>query len=386
MEQTYHFHVITIACASVFLSQLGMMMYLPALPALALSLQTTDALTSLALPIYLVGMALPMLFLGKWGAWIGLKPVLMLSLVVFAISSTLAALSTDVEVFLCARFTQGLGASGISVMARSLIAHHFKGNELAKALSLLSIAFVVSLGIGQYAGALLMSAFGWPVIFYVLALGSVVLIVIIYRYLLNSPRANETPVCWGHYLSIARHLPFLRAAFIGGLGYGIIIAFNTAAPAIFQRTYQWSVNDYGRLGWGMSLAYLLGSFSVSQYVSTLGRTRLSALAITLMLFASTVMLIGVWATPSALLLWLPYCLIVFSQAINYPISLSEASESSPVTGPYAMALCGLIHQVLAAVIGVLISVTAAQEPLWLTSICLLLALMVLSLKASTKRS
>lgn len=78
MIQAHRSIVITIACLSVFLAQLGMMMFLPALPAITLSLQTTEQLTSLALPVYLLGMALPMLFLGKWGARIGLKPVLML--------------------------------------------------------------------------------------------------------------------------------------------------------------------------------------------------------------------------------------------------------------------------------------------------------------------
>ena len=386
MNQAHRSIVITIACLSVFLAQLGMMMFLPALPTITLSLHTTEQLTSLALPVYLLGMALPMLFLGKWGARIGLKPVLMMSLVVFAISSTLAALSTHIEIFLSARFTQGLGASGISVMARALVAHHFKGNELANALSLLSTAFVVSIGIGQYAGALLVSTFGWPSLFNTLALGAVVLMAIVYRYLLNSPTLSNTHVCWGNYLTIARHRPFLRAALVGGLGYAIIIAFNTAAPAMFQTIYQWSTNDYGRLGWGMSLAYLLGSLSVSRYVSTLGRTQLSAFAITFMLFASTVMLIGLWATPHAVLLWLPYCLLVFGQAINYPISLSEASEHSPITGPYAMALCGLIHQVLAAVIGVLVSAMGVQEPLWLASICLILAIMVLTLKVTGQKA
>ena len=57
--------LISMSCLAVFLSQLGMMMYLPALPAIAQALNTTHDLTSLALPVYLAGMALPMLL---WGA------------------------------------------------------------------------------------------------------------------------------------------------------------------------------------------------------------------------------------------------------------------------------------------------------------------------------
>lgn len=44
----------------------------------------------------------------------------------------------------------------------------------------------------------------------------------------------------------------------GGLGYGVIVAFNTAAPLILQESFHWSAIEYGLLGWPISAAYLLG--------------------------------------------------------------------------------------------------------------------------------
>ena len=96
-----------------------------------------------------------------------------------------------------------------------------------------------------------------------------------------------------------------------------------------------------------------------------------------MVLAGIVMLLGVISYPTfAGLLWLPYCFIVFGQAISYPVSLSEASGNSPFDGPYSMALCGLIHQLVAACVGVTISLTGVQNPLHLAIICLLLAAVV----------
>ena len=378
--------LVSMSCLAVFLSQLGMMMYLPALPSIAQALNTTQHLTSLALPVYLAGMALPMLLWGKWGAAFGIQRIIMLSLLLFSISSALLSLCTQIETFISLRFAQGLGASGISVMARSLIAQHFKGSELAKALSWLSIAFVISLGIGQYAGAVLMSAFGWPVIFWGLGAAALILMIGVYAYLPDSPQVIHTPVRWRHYLTLVRHRPFLLPALIGGLGYGIIIGFNTAAPSIFQNTYQWSAYDYGQLGWAMSLAYLLGSLSVNRYVTGLGQSTMSRVAIRMMLAASAVMIAGVWiSSTTALLLWLPYGLVICGQAIIYPISLSQASEHSPVGGPYAMALCGFIHQVLAALIGAAVSVLGVQQPEALAGICLLLVVMVVGVKIMQSR-
>ena len=332
-------------------------------------------------------MALPMLMWGKWGAAFGIQRIIMLSLLLFSISSALLSLCTQIETFISLRFVQGLGASGLSVMARSLIAQHFKGSELAKALSWLSIAFVISLGIGQYAGAVLMRAFSWPVIFWGLGAAALIQIIVVYAYLPDSPQVNPTPVCWRHYLTLMQHLPFLLAVLMGGLGYGIIIGFNTAAPSIFQNTYQWSAYDYGQLGWAISLAYLLGSLYVNRHVAVLGQTTMSRVAIRVMLAASTLMMASLWINSThALLLWLPYCLIVFGQAVNYPVSLSLASEHSPVDGPYAMALCGFIHQMLATLIGATVSVLGVQHPVALAGICLLLVIMVVVVKIMQSRA
>ena len=367
----------TISCMAVFFAQLGMMMYLPAIPSIAQSLNATQSLTSLSLPVYLVGMAVPMLLWGKWGATWGIKPVLIASLLMFSLSSALLAVCAQIETFLCLRFVQGLGASGMSVMARSLVAQHFKGDQLTKVLSWLSIAFVISLGVGQYAGSILMSSFDWPATFWCLAIGAALLAGLVHHGLSECRQTSNTPACWGHYLTIVRHAPFLRCALMGGLGYAIIIGFNTAGPSIFQTTYEWSASDYGVLGWAMSLAYLLGSLTVNRHVLIRGQPQLSAIATGIMVVACIVMIVGVMTNPTcAALLWVPYCLIVFGQAISYPISLSQASDHSPVSGPYSMALCGLIHQMIAAFVGVTVSLLNVQNPLYLAAICLLLATMV----------
>lgn len=364
-------------CLSVCLAQLGMMMYLPGISAITQAMNTRSHLTSLSLPAYLVGMAVPMLIWGKWGAMFGLKKLLIVSLALFGLCSVLLAMCTQIEAFITLRLIQGIGASGMSVIARSLTAHYFKGPALAKALSWLSIAFVFSLGTGQYVGALLISAAGWSATFWVLGVGAILHIGWVYRYLPDSRQAHGIPSSWGHYVMIIRHLPFLFPALTGGVGYGIIMGFSTAAPSILQTTYHWSVNDYGALGWAVSLAYLLGSLSINRWVSTYGQKTLSRIATRIMLLASVLMLMGLMANRScALLLWLPYCGIVFGQAMNYPISLSKACEYSPVSGPYSMALCGFIHQLLAAFIGTTVSLLTLRHPLPLALICLLLAVLV----------
>ncbi|WP_458725606.1 multidrug effflux MFS transporter [Pseudomonas mandelii] len=365
-----------VTCSTVFLAQLGMSIYLPALPDIARGLSADASQVSWGLAVYLIGMALPMLFWGSLGQRIGRKPVLLAALGIYGLGNLALPLSQSLETFLFWRLVQGMGASGISVMARVLIRDSFRGDLLAKALSWISISFVVALGIGQYLGSIIQVALGWPAIFYLLGGASLLMAMAVVR--VTFPLLNEEPVqssAWPSYWRILRDRAFLLPALAGGLGYGVIIAFNTAAPLILQGPFNWSAVEYGLLGWPISAAYFLGALGVNAFVLRTGQRWLMTAGVGLVLGGSAVMLLGsIAGTSVALLLWLPYCFAVFGQSLNYPISLSLANDGSPVGGAYAMALSGFIHQLMAAIIGAIASLIASQQAWPLSLFCTLLAL------------
>ncbi|WP_392886096.1 MFS transporter [Pseudomonas migulae] len=365
-----------VTCSTVFLAQLGMSIYLPALPEMARYLSADASQVSWGLAVYLIGMALPMLFWGSLGQRIGRKPVLLAALGIYGAGNLALPLGQTLESFLFFRLVQGIGASGISVMARVLIRDSFRGDLLAKALSWLSISFVVALGIGQYLGSVIQVALGWPAIFYLLGSVSLLLAMVVAR--VTFPMRTEDTVqssAWPSYWRILRDRAFLLPALTGGLGYGVIIAFNTAAPLILQGHFNWSAVEYGLLGWPISAAYFLGALGVNGFVLRTGQRRLMTAGVGLVLSGSLVMLLGsITGSSLALLFWLPYCVAVFGQSLNYPISLSLANDGSPIGGAYAMALSGFIHQLMAATIGGIASLIASQQAWPLSLLCTLLAL------------
>ena len=365
-----------VTCSTVFLAQLGMSIYLPALPAIADHLSVSASQVSWGLAVYLIGMALPMLFWGSLGQRLGRKPVLIAALGIYGVSNLALPVGDTLESLLFFRLVQGIGASGISVMARVLIRDTFRGDLLAKALSWISISFVVALGIGQYLGSIIQVALGWPAIFFLLGGVSLAMAMIVARITFPvRPEENAQPSAWSSYWRILRHRAFLLPALTGGLGYGVIIAFNTAAPLILQGPFNWSAVEYGLLGWPISAAYFLGAVVVNGFVLRTGQYRLMSAGVALVLGGSAVMLLASVATTSiALLFWLPYCFAVFGQSLNYPTSLSQANDGAPVGGAYAMALSGFIHQLMAAAIGAIASLIASEQAWPLSLLCTLLGL------------
>ncbi|RON90166.1 MFS transporter [Pseudomonas fluorescens] len=364
-----------ITCCTVFLAQLGMSIYLPALPEIADRLHAEPAHVAWGLSIYLVGMALPMLLWGSLAQRIGRKPVLLSALGLYGVANLALPLGSTLESFLLLRLIQGVGASGISVMARVLIRDSFRGDLLAKALSWISISFVVALGIGQYLGSIIQVTLGWQAIFYLLGITCLLMAMIVSRVNFATLEEAQTKAsAWRVYRHILIHRAFLLPALAGGLGYGVIIAFNTAAPLILQGPFNWSTVDYGLLGWPISAAYFLGALVVNRFVLRAGQHRLMTLGVVLVMAGCGVMLLGsLTASSIALLLWLPYCVAVFGQSLNYPISLSRANDGAPVAGAYAMALSGFIHQLMAAMIGAIASLVASPSAWPLALLCSLLA-------------
>ncbi|MGN7936544.1 MFS transporter [Pseudomonas sp. 22447] len=365
-----------VTCTTVFLAQLGMSIYLPALPDMARDLGDDASRVSWGLPVYLIGMALPMLAWGSLSQGLGRKPVLLAALALYGLANLALPLGTGVEAFLAFRLIQGIGASGISVMARVLIRDSFSGNLLAKSLAWLSIAFVIALGIGQYLGSLIQAAFGWAAIFQGLGAASLVMAAAVSRA--RFPRLTEEKngqPAWRVYGQILKHPGFLLPALAGGLGYGVIIAFNTAAPLILRDSFHWSAIEYGLLGWPISAAYLLGALVVNACVLRIGQRRLMGWGIALVLGGSATMLAASLSLGSvAVLFWLPYCFAVFGQSLNYPISLSLANEGSPIPGAYAMALSGFLHQWMASLIGAMASLLLSEQAWPLAALCTLLAM------------
>jgi hypothetical protein len=219
-------------------------------------------------------------------------------------------------------------------------------------------------------------ALGWPAIFYLLGGVSLLMATVVARVSFAVlVEDNIQPSVWPSYWRILRDRAFLLPALTGGLGYGVIIAFNTAAPLILQGPFNWSAVEYGLLGWPISAAYFLGALGVNALVLRTGQRRLMTVGVALVLTGSAMMLLGsIIGTSIALLFWLPYCVAVFGQSLTYPISLSLANDGSPIGGAYAMALSGFIHQLMAAIIGGVASLIASQQAWPLSLLCTLLAL------------
>ncbi|MCA1214213.1 multidrug effflux MFS transporter [Bacillus amyloliquefaciens] len=148
---------------------LSLDMYLPALPEVAADLHTTASLAQLSLTFCLLGLAVGQIVVGPLSDMIGRRKPLILSLLLYTLSSLLCAFSPSVSFLIVMRFIQGFtGAAGI-VIARASARDMYSGKELTAFFSLLMLVNGAAPILAPITGGFILQFAGWKIVFVVLA-------------------------------------------------------------------------------------------------------------------------------------------------------------------------------------------------------------------------
>ncbi|MCA3668627.1 MAG: MFS transporter, partial [Methylobacterium sp.] len=108
----------------VMLSMLGPLtlnILVPSLPGMVDSLKAPKESVQLTLSLYLLGMAVGQLMLGPLADRFGRRPVLLVALVLYILSSLAAYLAPNVEMLIVARILQSFGATAGITLGRTMI-------------------------------------------------------------------------------------------------------------------------------------------------------------------------------------------------------------------------------------------------------------------------
>ncbi len=202
-------------------------MILPALSATGASLGVPPAKAGLAMSVYLLSLGATPLVFGPVSDRYGRKPLLVLGSAVLVIGGLGCATSHSLPVLLAWRAVQGAGAASLS-MSMAIIRDLYEGRVAHQKMSHVIVAINVVPMIAPLAGAQLLAAGGWRLLYVVLtALGFILLLVTSLGFAESAtpdPGRRLTPSGMLHdYLRVFRH-PLCR---------GYILISSAAMGAIF---------------------------------------------------------------------------------------------------------------------------------------------------------
>lgn len=347
--------IMALSCLLVFMAQMATTIYLPSLPIVAHDFGMSRSYAALSISAFVIGAAAPVVLWGVAADRYGRRGPLLTSLALFVLTSALIALIRSPEGLLVLRALQGIGAGGSAIIARILVRDRWSGDELARRLSVLSIAFITAMGGGQFLGGLIGRYSHWETGFVVLGAVGAIAAALTFTVPFEPSRAVQPPsevlrIC----LAVARQPAFLLPALAGGAGFATIVMLQEVSPFVFQQHFGLATDEYGSLGLLLGAAYFAGAMTVNRFVARAGSARLMT-AGSLVMTAAGVLMIVLWSVPGlphsgALVAFVAlYCVTTFGQSVLFPNSMAAAVSSRPGHGAYAVSLCGFLQQSMAGI-------------------------------------
>lgn len=243
--------------------------YLPALPAMADSLDAPASLLQMTLSVYLLGIAIFPLVLTPISDAIGRKPVLAAALICYATLSAACALALNAEMLVLFRLFQAAAGGVVMTVARAVVADQYSGDALSRAMSHVMLIFTIAPVIAPLCGSLLLELAGWRAIFWALMVYG--LIGVVAAWSLNETLPAERRRSYNlaslrdGYVEIARSRETRRYLYLTFWSATFFFAMLTSAPFIFIEEHGFTALQFG---------YVFATISASAFLANILNARL----------------------------------------------------------------------------------------------------------------
>lgn len=279
---------VALAAALMALTALGIDSMLPALPAIGEALGVASANhRQFVITAFLIGFGAAQLVYGPLSDRFGRRPVLLVALGCYVVTSAVAAIAHSFVLLLVARVAMGTAAAGSRVVTVALVRDCYSGRAMARVMSLVFIVFMAAPIFAPTVGQVILSAGGsWRTIFWgVGGAGGIVFLWFALRMSETLARDRRQSLRPGRVLADYGLMLRDRAA----VGYTIATALLSGALYGFIGSIQQVMSDvFGKpqlltvVFASVAGTMALGSFLNSRIVMRLGMRVISHTALTLL--------------------------------------------------------------------------------------------------------
>lgn len=287
---------IILLAAIAALPPLAVDMYLPAIPAIAAQLGAEVATIQNSLSIFLLGFGLGMLLLGPLSDRFGRKPLALLGLSSFALTSFIVGNIHSTDVFMTARFFQGLLGSGASVVIPAIIRDCY-GKDTAKGMSSVMMIMLLAPLLAPLLGSGVLHFLPWQFIFYSQAAYGVLLMALTVMFLKETHPGHEGPPprlltgFFRNYRIIFSHRRAWFDLFSSLLSALAFFTYLTSVSFIYITYFGVSETLFGVLFAFSAAALILANFVNVRAVGRMGPRRMLAAGLSLAISAAVLLLI-----------------------------------------------------------------------------------------------
>ena len=331
-------------------------LYLPSLPQLATFFETSASMTQLTLTTAMIGLAVGQLLLGPLSDKFGRKIPLIISLVIYIISTILIVYAPNIESMIVLRVIQGLSSAGSVVISRAVATDLYRGREMTRFFGLLMTINGLAPIISPILGSLLLEYISWKGVFVFLALIGVIVLFFCFRLKESLSAENRLQgsifATFSTFGVIIKNRLFMSYVGIESFLLGAMFAYIAASPFILQSFYGLSAFIFS-LCFGANGAALVIGANIGGKLPNRKALAIGVLAfVVAALYTIAVLIIQ----PYWLFIEIGFFAMLLLMGITFPAISSLAMESERQYAGSASALLGFAPFFLGGVVSPLVGI------------------------------
>ncbi len=367
-------------------------LYLPSMPAIMESFQTSPSLVQSSLTASFLGLAIGQLIIGPLSDAYGRILPLFASLVIFTITSFLCAISESIIFFIVMRLFQGLSAAGGIVLTRSIACDKFKGNELTSFMAFLMSINSLAPIIAPIIGSFIISVAPWQVIFYVLVVWGILLIIATKLFVPETlPEDKRQENIKGSLLLLKTELTnpkFMLVALSLAAIMGGFFSYLAASPFVFQVIYGLTPFEYSCTFAFISICISITGAFTGRFARKYSEIKVVKFAYALMFIAAVLMLAEAIIVPSSFIVVLLtlalFCgMMAVSQSAGFGVVMSFKKGGAGA----ASGLFGVLYFLLGSMVSPFVGVMGEKSMLPLginLLLCVIVAVVLMRIALNDK--
>ncbi len=358
--------LILLALLSAF-TPLSIDMYLPALPVIAIDLHGTAGDIQLTLSSFMIAFGVGQIFYGPAGDRFGRRPVILIGLAIYVVTSVGCAFAVEAGHLVGLRFLQGLAACGGVVLARTMVRDLAEKDQAARAMSLMMACTSIAPMLAPLIGGQILWFLGWRAIFWVLAVIGFVALTLAYIRLPETLRPEyRQPLVLSAILKrfgeLLRHRAFMGYAFTSSFMFSALLSFISGSPFVFIERYGVAPRDYGLIFGSMIIFMTIGSLLNAKFAPVFGADKILRYAVIVPGITGPIAMVLGWieARYGTIGMW-PFFLCFGPQIATIsligPNSMAMALQRYPHMAGTASSLMGVMQFGLGALFGAVVGQT-----------------------------
>ena len=160
---------LVVVCLVQFLTPFLMSSVGVALPSLGTYFRTGAVHLGLVETVFILAVSLFLLPAGRLGDIYGRKRIFLIGTLIMGVAAFFSVFSPNINIFICFRFVQGLGAAMVTGTSLAILSNVFPPERRGRAMGIVVANIYLGVSAGPVLGGFLIVHFGWQWIFYLTA-------------------------------------------------------------------------------------------------------------------------------------------------------------------------------------------------------------------------